>query len=199
MSFITNAASDKQQDQLTRIHTEEAMRRSLADAHGDENEAIARSIIDEAARQAEAATRQTDGTATEPHHPQHTQRNGEHNRTQTTATATGTIKLVPRKSDESSSVSLMTGDEQWPTDNDGDAMMREPALTTAPKDGLALQQETYKRVQPKIPTRHQRPNHSTCRHTSISASATADDESSRGSRGTAVSASQQFDARPDGR
>ena len=111
------------------------MRRSLADAHGDETEAIARSIIDETARQAEAAKRQTDGTATEPHHPQHTQRNGEHNRTQMTATATGTIKLVPRKSDESSSASLMTGDEQWPADNDGDAMMREPALTTAPKDG----------------------------------------------------------------
>ena len=110
------------------------MRRSLADAHGDENEAIARSIIDETARQAEAAKRQTDGTATEPHHPQHTQRNGEHNRTQMTATATGTIKLVPRKSDESSSASLMTGDEQWPADNGSEATTRGPTPTFPPTD-----------------------------------------------------------------
>ena len=193
------AASDEQQDQLTRIYTEDAMRRSLADAHGDENAAIARSIIDEAARQAEAAKRRTDGTTTESHRPQHTQRNGEHNRTQTTATATGTMQLVPRKTDESSSASLMTGDEQWPAENDGDATIHEPAPTTTPKDGHPAVGDVQTRpAKNSDETPPAKPQHIPA-HFHPSKRATVDDESSRGSRDTTVSASQPFDTRPDGR
>ena len=82
-----------------------------------------------------AARRLTNAETTEPHHPQHAQRNDEPSQTQRTATATGTIQPVPRKTDESSSASLMTGDEQWPADDDGDATMHDPAQTTTPTHG----------------------------------------------------------------
>ena len=47
-------------------------------------------------------------------------------------THTNTIQLVPRKTDESSSASRMTGDEQWPADDDGDATMQSSAPTPPP-------------------------------------------------------------------
>ena len=42
---------------MEHVNTTEAIRRSLADEHGDEDEAIARSIVDEVARQHQAAGR----------------------------------------------------------------------------------------------------------------------------------------------
>ena len=45
----------RQREQMEHINTAEAMRRSLADEHGDEDAAIARSIVDEAARRHKAA------------------------------------------------------------------------------------------------------------------------------------------------
>ena len=47
----------RQREQMEYVNTTEAIRRSLADEHGDEDEAIARSIVDEVARQHQAAGR----------------------------------------------------------------------------------------------------------------------------------------------
>ena len=106
---------------MARINTEEAVRRSLADEHGGEDAAIAPSIIDEATRRHATAKRPANADTNEPHKPQRAQHNNTHASAQPTATRTNTIQLVPRKTDEPSSASLMAGDEQWPADDDGDA------------------------------------------------------------------------------
>ena len=65
----------RQHEQMARINTEEAIRRSLADEHGDEDAAIARSIADEADRQQEAARQnaRTPSRSTPPAPPAATQ------------------------------------------------------------------------------------------------------------------------------
>ena len=131
---------------MARIHTEEAVRRSLADAHGDEDEAIARSITDEAARRHTAAKRLTNAATDEPHHPRHAQHNSKHASAQPTATHTNTIQLVSRKTDEPSSASLMTaGDEQWPADDDGVATMQNSAPTSPPTHSRPATQDVQTR------------------------------------------------------
>ena len=117
---------------MAHVHTVEAIRRSLADAHGDEDEVVARSIVDEAARQHTAAKQPANADTNEQHKQQRAQHDNPHTRAQPTAAHTNTIQLVPRKTDEPSSKSLMTGDEQWPTDDDGDATIQMQTPTPTP-------------------------------------------------------------------
>ena len=73
-----------------------------------------------------------------------------------------TIQLVPRKTDESSNASLMTGDEQWPTDDGGDATMQAPTPTPPPTtDGRATPTVPAKPAKnpDTTPTAHQRSPH----------------------------------------
>ena len=118
---------------MAHINTEEAVCRSLVDAHhGDEDAAIARSIVDEAARRHAAAKKPANAGTNEPHKPQRAQHNNTLASAQPTAAHTNTIQLVPRKTDEPSNASLMAGDEQWPADDDGDATMQTPTPTPPP-------------------------------------------------------------------
>ena len=145
-----------------------------------------------------AARRPTNAETTEPHHPQHAQRNDEHSQTQPTATATGTIQLVPRKTDESSSASLMTGDEHTGQQTTTATRRCTTRHRRRRQHTVTRQRGTYDSNQPKSPTRPHRPNHHTCQHTSTPANATVDDVSSRGSRNTTVSESQPLGVRPAG-
>ena len=82
---------------MAHINTEEAAHRSLADAHGDEDAAIARSIVDEAARRHAATKKPARVDTNEQHKPQRAQHNNPHASAQPTAAHTSTIQLVPRK------------------------------------------------------------------------------------------------------
>ena len=183
---------------MAHINTEEAVRRSLADAYCDKDAAIARSIIDEVTRRHTAANRPANADTNEPHEPQRAQHNNTHASAQPTATHTNTIQLVPRKTDESSIASLITGGEQWPADGDGDEAMQNSEPTPPPTHSRPTQM--YQRDQPKIPTRpHQStsiPN--TCQRISTPASATEGGASTRGSPVTTAPASQPSDAHPGG-
>jgi hypothetical protein len=72
---------------MEHINTEEATRRSLADEHGDEDAAIARSIVDEVARQQAAAKQPASADTNERQGQRRAQHNIPHARAQPPAVA----------------------------------------------------------------------------------------------------------------
>ena len=63
---------------MAHINTVEAIRRILADEHGDEDAAIARSIVDEAARRHTAARQPANVDTNEQHSQRRAQQNNPH-------------------------------------------------------------------------------------------------------------------------
>ena len=121
--------SRQQQAQTAYTNSTERTGRGTADKEGDGNTAISRAAADEADRRHQSARRLTNNDANERRGQQQTQHNITLTRAPIPAVHNNTIQLVPRKTDESSDTSLMTGDEQWPADNDNEATARGPTPT----------------------------------------------------------------------
>ena len=98
----------QQHAQTAHNNTAEATGRGTVDRQDDEDAAIARPVVDGAARRHQTAGRLTNNDTNEQQGQQRTQHNITLTRAQIPAVHNSTIQLVPRKTDESSDTSLMT-------------------------------------------------------------------------------------------
>ena len=142
--------SQQQHARTEYINPTEATDRGTADRNDDDDAAITRSVVEGADGRQQSAGRLTNNNTNERRGQQQTQHNITLTCTPIPAVHNSTIQLVPRKTDESSDTSLMTGDEQWPADDDSKETARGPTSTCQPTDHSQTTPDTHAHPQQPI-------------------------------------------------
>ena len=191
----------QQHAQTAHGSTAKTIRHNPADERDDGGAAIARPVVDEAAKRHKAARQPTGGDTNELQNQRRAQHNTPHTHAQQHAAQGTTVRVDPRDAEESRNVSSATGNEQRPADEDDSATRLTPTPTPSPTTDS--QTTPTVRTQPAknpdaTPTANQRSQHMPA-HFHRPASVAAGGASSRGSPATTVSGSQPSDAQSGGR
>ena len=122
----------QQHAQTAHGSTAKTIRHNPADERDDGGAAIARPVVDEAAKRHKAARQPTGGDTNELQNQRRAQHNIPHTHAQPHAAQSTTVRVDRRDADESRNASSATGNEQRPADEDDSATRLTPTPAPSP-------------------------------------------------------------------